>query len=108
MWQSIKCRLGRHVVDEQKSIMTELGAVFHADICKACLEPWIGPFLCNEWDENQTEVRDGTTCLHGVNPILRKGNFRLIAGSEEQLHEISSLLKERRKQGVPLPWEVKA
>ncbi len=95
MWQWLKCRFGKHLGDNHTVIM-EMGAVFHASICRACLKSWVGKFICNVWDEEQTKEVDGVIQLGGTNPLLMKGQYHLI-GDEEELHRIAALLQERRR-----------
>jgi hypothetical protein len=101
MWQWLKCRIGRHVVRDEMVII-ELGAVFHADICRACLRPWVGEFICNAWDETKTQEVGGVTHLRGVNPILASGDYRLIG--DEELHGMAQALQARRRKGSPTAW----
>jgi hypothetical protein len=77
-----------------------MGAVFRGDVCHACLEPVIGDFICNAWDESQTVTNaDGSQILRGVNPILRLGKYHLV-GDEESLQRLARLAQEKRRNSA--------
>ncbi len=102
MPQWVRCLFGFHDTDP-RSVIIEMGAVFQADVCDACLRPVIGEFICNAWDEAQTITAvDGSQMLRGVNPILmlglRSGKYFLL-GDEEALHELARLTHEKWEQG---------
>jgi hypothetical protein len=104
MWQRVKCLVGKHVV-RNHTVINEMGAVFHADICRACLRPWVGEFICNAWDDAQTRVVGNVHHLTGTNPILREGNF-VFLGDQEGLSMIADLFREYHRMGVPIIfWE---
>lgn len=71
---AIQCWIGIHHIPPTSAV-TELGAVFSGGMCTRCYKVKVGPFICNSWDDAQTEIKDGVHHLKGINPILRKGNY---------------------------------
>ena len=97
--EAIKCFFrGGH--DIPKSwLVHDTGALFHGGICRRCMTFWLGPFLCNAWDEEQTVEEDGVHYLHGTNPTLKIGNF-LVIGDVELLQEKARELRRLRNMKV--------
>lgn len=96
MSQWLKCLFGFHDTDP-KSVIIEMGAVFHADLCHVCLQPVIGEFICNSWDEAQTVTNaDGSQTLKGVNPEFTSGNYTYL-GDEDTLNQLARLARGKRK-----------
>jgi len=64
-----------------------MGAVFAGGMCTRCYKVKVGQFICNSWDESQTEVKDGVHHLKGTNPILSSGKYFVM--DPEGLEEVA-------------------
>lgn len=71
---AIQCWIGLHHIPPTSAIM-EIGAVFAGGMCTRCFRVKVGQFICNYWDESQTEIKDGVHELKGINPILISGKY---------------------------------
>ena len=68
------CWVGLHHIP-QKSAVTTMGAVFRGGMCLRCFRVKVRAFLCNMWDDAQTEVVNGAYHLKGTNPIIIQGSY---------------------------------
>ena len=59
-----------------------------------CLHIKVGRFLCNYWDDEQTEVIDGVCHLKGINPILTEGKY--VVMDVDTLEQIAHLKMAQR------------
>ena len=92
---AIQCWIGIHHIPPTSAV-TEVGAVFAGGMCTRCYKVKVGQFICNYWDESQTEIKDGVRHLKGINPILSKGNYFVM--DLEGLEEVASEKRANKHQ----------
>lgn len=84
-WEFLQCLILDHEIPENH-LVEFMAAVYHGGICGRCYRVVRGKFLCNMWDESQTEVVDGVEHLKGLNPILKDERW-VFLGNLETLEE---------------------
>lgn len=94
---AIQCWIGVHHIPPTSAV-TEMGAVFAGGMCTRCYRVKVGPFLCNSWDESQTEVKGGVHHLRGINPILSSGKYFVM--DLEALEEVAAEKRANRNKPV--------
>jgi len=95
---AIQCWIGLHHIPPTSAVET-MGAVFVGGMCTRCYKVKVSSFLCNFWDESQTEVKDGVHHLKGVNLILNSGKYFVmdLEGLEEVAAEKRTSIRKSSK-----------
>lgn len=92
---AVRCYIGLHNILE-KSAVTTMGAVFVGGLCPRCLKVKVGKFICNIWDEAQTQIIDNAHYLRGTTPKLIEEGWKVYDYC--QLESIAEILREKRKK----------
>jgi len=96
---AVQCWIGLHHIPPTSAVET-MGAVFAGGMCIRCYKVKVGPFICNCWDESQTETKDDVVHLKGINPILSSGQYFVmdLEGLEKVATEKRANLKDSSKK----------